>query len=100
MPVFRSALLRFADDGTALYDADGLLAVGPDAQGRQRVLAAGAWSDLAPRFGSGPVEHLPGRIIAPGFVDMHIHFPQTDVDRKSTRLNSSHIQKSRMPSSA
>ena len=79
MPVFRSALLRFADDGTALFDPDGLLAVGPDAQGRQRVLAAGAWSDLAPRFGSGPVEHLPGRIIAPGFVDMHIHFPQTDV---------------------
>ena len=79
MPVFRSALLRFADDGMALFDPDGLLAVGPDAQGRQRVLAAGAWSDLAPRFGSGPVEHLPGRIIAPGFVDMHIHFPQTDV---------------------
>ena len=79
MPVFRSALLRFADDGMALFDHDGLLAVGPDPQGRQRVLAAGAWSDLAPRFGSGPVEHLPGRIIAPGFVDMHIHFPQTDV---------------------
>ena len=79
MPVFRSALLRFADDGMALFDPDGLLAVGPDAQGRQRVLAAGAWSDLAPRFGIGPVEHLPGRIIAPGFVDMHIHFPQTDV---------------------
>ena len=79
MPVFRSALLRFADDGMALFDHDGLLAVGPDLQGRQRVLAAGAWSDLAPRFGSGPVEHLPGRIIAPGFVDMHIHFPQTDV---------------------
>ena len=79
MPVFRSALLRFADDGMALFDPDGLLAVGPDAQGCQRVLAAGAWSDLAPRFGSGPVEHLPGRIIAPGFVDMHIHFPQTDV---------------------
>ena len=41
MPVFRSALLRFADDGSALYEQDGLLAVGPDAQGRQRVLAAG-----------------------------------------------------------
>ena len=26
--------------------------------------------------------------------------PDEDVDRKSTRLNSSHIQKSRMPSSA
>ena len=79
MPVFRSALLRFADDGTALYESDGLLAVGPDAQGRQRVRAAGAWSELAPRFGSGQVEHLPGRILAPGFVDMHLHFPQTDV---------------------
>jgi hypothetical protein len=35
----------------AQQDTNGLLAVGPDAQGRQRVLAAGAWSDLAPRFG-------------------------------------------------
>ena len=26
-----------------------------------------------------PVEHLPGRLLAPGFVDMHIHYPQTDV---------------------
>ena len=25
MPVYRSALLRFADDGRALYDDDGLL---------------------------------------------------------------------------
>ena len=28
------------------------------------------------------------------------HFPEDEKDRKSTRLNSSHIQKSRMPSSA
>ncbi len=79
MPVYRSALLRFADDGTALYDEDGLLAVGPDAQGRQRVLAAGAWQALAHRYADQPVTHLPGRILAPGFVDMHIHYPQTDV---------------------
>ena len=77
--IYRSALLRFADDGSALYDEDGLLAVGPDAQGRQRVLAAGAWQALAARYARQPVMHLPGRIIAPGFVDMHIHFPQTDV---------------------
>jgi guanine deaminase len=25
------------------------------------------------------VEHWPGRIIAPGFVDLHVHFPQTNV---------------------
>ena len=79
MPVYRSALLRFADDGRALYDEDGLLAIGPDAQGRQRVLAAGAWQALSHQYAREPVTHLPGRILAPGFVDMHIHFPQTDV---------------------
>ena len=29
-----------------------------------------------------------------------IYIPEVSADRKSTRLNSSHIQKSRMPSSA
>ena len=48
--IYRCALLRFADDGAALYDQDGLLSVGPDAQGRQRVLAAGAWSALGGQF--------------------------------------------------
>lgn len=77
--IYRCALLRFADDGSALFDEDGLLATGPDAGGRQRVLAAGAWQALGPLYAGQPVTHLPGRIIAPGFVDMHIHFPQTDV---------------------
>ena len=77
--IYRSALLRFAPDGTALYDEDGLLAVGPDAAGRQRVLAAGPWRALAAAHAGQSVTHLPGRIIAPGFVDLHIHFPQTDV---------------------
>ena len=79
MRVYRSALLRFADDGSALYDQDGLLAVAPDAAGRERVVAAGPWQALAAQHAGFPVTHLPGRIIAPGFVDMHIHFPQTDV---------------------
>jgi guanine deaminase len=35
-------------------------------------------SDLASSPGV-TVEHLPGRIIAPGFVDMHLHYPQTDI---------------------
>ncbi|MDA8444662.1 guanine deaminase [Paracidovorax valerianellae] len=79
MQIYRSGLLRFADDHSALYEEDGLLAVGSDAQGRQRVLAAGAWQTLAPQYAQWPVVHWPGRIIAPGFVDMHVHFPQTDV---------------------
>ena len=79
MHIYRSALLRFSEDGQALYDEDGLLAIGPDAHGRQRVQAAGAWHALAPQFAGHPVTHWPGRLIAPGFVDMHVHYPQTDV---------------------
>ncbi len=79
MRAFRAALLRFDDDGRAIHDEDGLLVVGPDAAGRSVVRAAGAWRELAPRFEGVAVEHLPGRILAPGFVDLHVHFPQTDV---------------------
>jgi len=82
MHIYRSSLLRFAEDGRALYDEDGLLAVQPGADGRERVVAAGSWQALAPQYAAQPgvqLTQLPGRIIAPGFVDMHIHYPQTDV---------------------
>jgi guanine deaminase len=79
MKAFRAAILRFADDQSAIYEADGLLVVGPDAQGREVVRAVGDYRALAPNFPGVAIEHLPGRIIAPGFVDLHIHFPQTDV---------------------
>jgi len=79
MKAFRAAILRFADDESAVYEADGLLVVGPDAQGREVVRAVGDYRALAPNFPGVAIEHLPGRIIAPGFIDLHIHFPQTDV---------------------
>lgn len=80
---YRSALLRFDDQRRALYDEDGLLVIGSDALGRPSILAAGAYRELArdldSRFPGVTVEHLPGRILAPGFIDLHIHYPQTDV---------------------
>jgi len=82
MKIYRSALLRFAPDGSPLYDSDGLLATAPDAQGQERVVAAGSWQALQAHYtqqAGAQVQHLPGRLIAPGFVDMHIHYPQTDV---------------------
>ncbi|HZY20145.1 MAG TPA: guanine deaminase [Ramlibacter sp.] len=79
MKAYRAALLRFADDGSALYDEDGLLLVGPAPGGVPVVRAAGSWQALAPNYPGVPVEHLPGRILAPGFIDLHVHFPQTDV---------------------
>ena len=54
------------------------------------------WRMLAPLLYVSPI--LGGRLVVPaGFLCDLASVPR---DRKSTRLNSSHIQKSRMPSSA
>jgi guanine deaminase len=79
MQAFRAAILRFAEDRRAVYEEDGLLVIGPDASGQQVVRAVGAWQSLAPNFPGITAEDLRGRIIAPGFIDLHIHFPQLDV---------------------
>lgn len=84
MEACRASLLWFdplADGPLARYESDGLLVVGPGpAPGSpQRVVDVGAWNDLAPRYADVPVAHWPGRLIAPGFVDLHIHYPQLDV---------------------
>ena len=71
---YRAALLRFDDAGQAVLDDDGMLVV----QGG-KVVAAGAHSTLRTQYTQVPVQHWPGRIIAPGFVDMHVHYPQIDV---------------------
>ncbi|MDB5744806.1 MAG: guanine deaminase [Polaromonas sp.] len=79
MKAYRASILYFSAPGQAVLEPDGLLVVGPDARGRQVVQAVGPWAQLAPRFADVPAAHFPGRIIAPGFVDMHIHYPQIDV---------------------
>lgn len=79
MKAYRAAILYFTGPAQVVFESDGLLVVGPDAEGRQRVQAVGSYPALAPRFADVPTEHFPGRIIAPGFVDMHIHYPQLDV---------------------
>lgn len=79
MHCWRAALLRFDEHGQAVFERDGLLVTGPGAQGRQIVLAAGSHAQLAPRYAATPCTHLPGRILAPGFIDPHIHYPQTDM---------------------
>jgi guanine deaminase len=83
MKAFRAAVLRFdpalPPDSCAVYESDGLLVVGPDARGRQVVQAVGAYQALQARFADVPVTHFAGRLIAPGFIDLHVHYPQTNV---------------------
>lgn len=77
---YRAALLHALDDPSRAgpeaiaYHPDGLLVVEDG-----HVAAFGAFDDLAPGLGRTPVEALPGRLITPGFVDAHVHFPQVDV---------------------
>jgi len=83
MQAYRAAILRFATDRepsrAAIYEQDGLLVVGANAQGRQVVQAVGPYRALRKRFADLAVTHWPERIIAPGFVDLHSHYPQTNV---------------------
>jgi guanine deaminase len=73
---FRAELLSVPEDpargGTICHHPDGLLVVE-----NGLVVAFGDQADLAPRFADVPVERLPG-LVVPGFVDTHIHYPQTD----------------------
>jgi len=83
MKAYRASILWFAPHGEgparALFEEDGLLVVGPNAAGTQVVQAVGAWSARWRQYPGVPVEHFPGRVIAPGFVDLHVHYPQTNV---------------------
>lgn len=79
MKAYRAALLRFDDRQQPVYDSDGLLVIGPDADGRPVVRAAGTHDALVDRFPGVAVEDLRGHLIAPGFIDLHVHYPQTDV---------------------
>ncbi|GAB4215762.1 MAG: guanine deaminase [Rhodoferax sp.] len=83
MHAYRASLLYFDPDATpaesARFERDGVLLVAPDAQGCQRIVALGAYAALRERLAHVPTTHWPGRVIAPGFVDLHSHYPQVDV---------------------
>jgi guanine deaminase len=77
LTIYRSELLSVPEDPSTgagiLHHPDGLLAVEDG-----RVVAFGAWADLEPSFDSVTLVNLTGKLIVPGFVDAHVHYPQTD----------------------
>ena len=85
--VYRARILSFdalaEPSNSARLEEDGLLVIGANEQGKQVVQMVGDYNLLADEFKTRhpdvKVQHLPDRIIAPGFVDTHVHYPQTDV---------------------
>src|SRR5690606_40892407 len=62
------------DDGTR-WHADGLLVVGDG-----HIVEVGDYQALAPQL--APDTHIVdwrGKLIVPGFIDAHVHYPQTDI---------------------
>ncbi len=75
MKAIRGRLLDFADGERYRYVEDGVILV---ADGR--IQAIGEWSVLSRDLPPGtPIDDHAGRLILPGFIDLHIHLPQTRV---------------------
>ncbi len=83
MKAYRAALLYFnpnSEDVTeVIYEVDGFLLVDKNRQGQEVVRAIGSWQELSPKYPEISATFFPGKIIAPGFVDMHLHYPQINV---------------------
>jgi guanine deaminase len=76
---WRAGVLWFGHDHSLQHANDGLLVTEQQADGIHRVVAIGDYATLRHDHPDLTPTHLPGKWIAPGFVDMHIHYPQTDV---------------------
>jgi guanine deaminase len=80
LQAYRASLLHFnADpafqDNAHVWHEDGLLIVKDG-----RVQAAGDYAQLQATLPAGtPIHDCRGKLIIPGFIDTHIHYPQTDI---------------------
>lgn len=81
LQAFRGLVLDFVDDpfyvaesGSVRYFADGLLVIEDG-----KVKELGNYEDLNQKYSAVPVTSYPGMVILPGFIDTHIHFPQTEM---------------------
>lgn len=79
MQAYRASILHLLEDPTktaegVAFHQDGLLLVEDG-----HVVACGDYASLRDLAGDTPVEDLTGKLITPGFIDTHIHFPQVDI---------------------
>lgn len=77
----RGSFLDFVDDpfyvspeDSVRYIPDGLLVLEDG-----KVKAFGAYDDLQADYGEVPTTTYAQRLIVPGFIDIHVHYPQTEI---------------------
>jgi guanine deaminase len=63
---------RDAGPEAVRHETDGLLVIEDGV-----VIARGAYETLGPQFPEAEVEYIAG-LVVPGFIDAHVHYPQTD----------------------
>ncbi|MCH9695608.1 MAG: guanine deaminase [Gammaproteobacteria bacterium] len=61
-----ASTVEFFEDGLLLFE-NGL------------IIDAGPAASLLQRIGDTPVEDYTGKLVVPGFIDCHVHFPQLDI---------------------
>ncbi len=77
---FRSSILHFKEDAQAEYFDDGILLVDSETGTVQEVVdAKDQSSELAAKLDGVEITAYENKIIMPGFIDTHIHYPQVDV---------------------
>ena len=77
MDIYRAEILHFVGDGPGDYEhfPDGLLIVE-----NGHVSHCGATADLLPGLPSeAAITHYPNRLIIPGLIDIHVHYPQLNM---------------------
>ncbi|MGB0747677.1 MAG: guanine deaminase [Magnetospiraceae bacterium] len=79
--ILRGMTLRFEDDPFSVpaedslsFDSDGAVVL---ADGK--IAETGTAGDILTRYPETPIDHFPDHLILAGFVDAHVHYPQTGI---------------------
>lgn len=70
--VIRGQTLSFTAEGTARHEEQGAVVTGDDGL----ILWTGAHAALPEQYRAAPVHDYGTKLVLPGFIDAHIHFPQ------------------------
>lgn len=71
---FHDDPFRVGDDNAFQYESDGVILMNGG-----RILRCGSWQALHRELHGVPVDHYPDDLILPGFIDTHVHYPQTQI---------------------